>query len=319
MANFTVMATLNNLIAQGNSSPEFTNIPLVNVGINLPWAYNQGAFDIDGDSSSYNAINTYAGAQFTSDNNAPCMGGLPLDIAAASINFPTYNATTNPFSCSVTGQFVLNPQTGVIFATPNLLGQSLVTIEVSEWRSGNLISRLNRDIQLSVLNTPPPPVLNLLVSSNPTLGTIAATAINGVSPFQFSLNNGSAQGANVFGGLASGNYTVVVTDAIGSSNMAIFLNAPTSNAYTSNNTIFNIFPNPNQGLFQIEIENKEMLEVVNMKVIDVFGKTVVANEFPSNLHKIKENINLAQLPKGIYILYITDNDNIRCKKLIVIQ
>ncbi|RYY98754.1 MAG: hypothetical protein EOO11_07080 [Chitinophagaceae bacterium] len=46
-------------------------------------------------------------------------------------------------------------------------------------------------------------------------GTLAFTVANGVAPYSYSLNNGTAQASNVFTGLPAGAHTVLVTDAQG--------------------------------------------------------------------------------------------------------
>jgi gliding motility-associated-like protein len=63
------------------------------------------------------------------------------------------------------------------------------------------------------------PVYSLSATSQPAEcgasdGTITAIVIDGISPYQYSLNGGAPQSGNVFTGLAAGNYTITVTDAI---------------------------------------------------------------------------------------------------------
>jgi hypothetical protein len=53
-----------------------------------------------------------------------------------------------------------------------------------------------------------------------------------------------------------------------------------------------VYPNPNTGNFYIECDNNTEITVFNM-----LGKLVY-----SNLHSSKSEINLGELPKGIYIL-----------------
>jgi subtilisin-like proprotein convertase family protein len=58
-------------------------------------------------------------------------------------------------------------------------------------------------------------VTQAVLCNNGTNGQITVTANGGTAPLQYSLNGGTAQSSNVFGGLAAGTYTVVVSDANG--------------------------------------------------------------------------------------------------------
>ena len=80
-----VEATLNNLLAPTNSSPQFTNIPVAFFCSNQSFTYNHGVVDPNGDSlvysfitpKTYNTSNNSVGAVTF---NAGYSAGNPLDI-----------------------------------------------------------------------------------------------------------------------------------------------------------------------------------------------------------------------------------------------
>lgn len=73
---------------------------------------------------------------------------------------------------------------------------------------------------------------------------------------------------------------------------------------------FNIFPNPTNGIFQIEFDNHPNL---NLSIIDLAGKEVGTFSNYRNL----EQINLIDLTEGIYFIKATNGNYTATKKLII--
>ncbi|MCO6498918.1 MAG: T9SS type A sorting domain-containing protein [Vicingus serpentipes] len=74
---------------------------------------------------------------------------------------------------------------------------------------------------------------------------------------------------------------------------------------------FNIYPNPNRGIFRIE--NSTNIERV--KIFNLLGEIIY---FSDNIHKNNVTVNLNNLEKGIYIISITsDNNQEKTTKIIV--
>ena len=79
------------------------------------------------------------------------------------------------------------------------------------------------------------------------------------------------------------------------------------------NTIFNIYPNPSNGIFTIESSFKE---ISSLKVFDIQGKLI--KEIPTisnNTNNIK--IDLSNLDKGIYFVIINSGSNYYSRKVMV--
>lgn len=131
---FYVEATLNNLVAQGNSSPFFSVKPVPYVCINESYSYNNGGVDPNGDSLVFSNI-------------------IPLQGLSTNCVFqtktPALNVTTNPFQTS--NSFTISATTGQIGFTPTEQGAQTITVLVREYRAGVLIGSVMRDVQIQVL------------------------------------------------------------------------------------------------------------------------------------------------------------------------
>ena len=70
-----------------------------------------------------------------------------------------------------------------------------------------------------------------------------------------------------------------------------------------------VYPNPVQDAFKIELPKVYSKNNVNIEVVDMAGKKV--KTFESG----KESYNVSDLPKGIYFIIISDNENRIIKKI----
>ncbi len=135
--SFYVQATLNNILAQGNSSAEFTVKPVPYVCDNQPYAYNNGAYDVNNDSLGYQII------QPESENGC---NDAPVNIQFLS---GLFNLQDNPIATNNT--FVLDTVTGQMNFTPSAIGSYTLTLRVTEYRNHVAISSTMRDIQVHVI------------------------------------------------------------------------------------------------------------------------------------------------------------------------
>ncbi len=109
-----------------SSTPVFLAPPVTYLPINQPWQYNSLPFDVDGDSLSW-----------TIDTPLTDIG-----LYATGWNTPSANQS---------GPFSLDPITGQIDWTPDMLGNFVASILVEEFRSGNKIGEIRRDYQMIVI------------------------------------------------------------------------------------------------------------------------------------------------------------------------
>jgi hypothetical protein len=102
--------------------------------------------------------------------------------------------------------------------------------------------------------------------------------------------------------------------SIGADGLLIRLNfgavAPPSGINNIKQSQFNLYPNPTDGVFVIELEENSKYEVT---VIDILGKTV----FSTNTNGMNTSIDLSSFDKGIYSVELKDENEIYTEKIIV--
>lgn len=122
-----VEALLNNVDAPCNSSPTFSNIPIAFVCVGQNFNYNHGVIDPDGDSLSYSLIS-------------------PKTTSTANVNFIAPLSATSPITTST--PFSINAGTGDINFTPSQIQIGVMAILIQEYRNGQLIGSVIRDMQV---------------------------------------------------------------------------------------------------------------------------------------------------------------------------
>ena len=147
-----------------NSSPRFLNRPVGNFCANQPAVFSPNGFDPDGDAIVYSLT---ACRQSATTNSTYGPGFSP----------------TNPLTSSTA--ITVNPNTGALTFTPTVPGQvAIICLRADEYRNGNLIGSVVRDMQINILNcTNAAPVIaqvsNVVVNVGQTWCTpIVATDAN---------------------------------------------------------------------------------------------------------------------------------------------
>lgn len=129
-----------------NNSATFNNFPPQIICVNNPLFYDHAATDPDGDSLSYEFCASYAGGSINDAKPPPppTMPGTP-SVVYQGFYSPAIPMTGAP-------QIQIDPQTGMISGTPNLMGRYVVTVCCHEWRNGVIINTLKREFQFVVTN-----------------------------------------------------------------------------------------------------------------------------------------------------------------------
>jgi gliding motility-associated-like protein len=126
-----------------NSSARFNEWPPVYICAGVPISYDHAATDMDGDSVVYELCTPFTGA-------------TPSQSMPQPPNNPPYNNVTwlPPYSVdNMLGgpdSLVIDPQTGLLTGTPDIIGVFVVGVCAKEYRNGQLISTTRRDFQYVV-------------------------------------------------------------------------------------------------------------------------------------------------------------------------
>lgn len=138
-----------------NNSPIFNDFPPIAICVNNPLVFNHAATDAENDQIVYEFC-----APFQGGGNGGGGGGgngcnsvspnpaCPPPYKEVVYNTPTFNKLIplggNPI-------LAIDPKTGVITGTPNILGQFVVGVCAKEYRNGVLLSVTRRDFQFNVV------------------------------------------------------------------------------------------------------------------------------------------------------------------------
>lgn len=128
-----------------NSSPRFTNYPPLLLCNNDDLVFNHQATDPDGDQLVYSLVTPNAGA--TDINPAP---NPPPPPPYFPVNWAGGYGAANPLGPGAS--ISIDANTGVLTASPNLLGLFVVGVRVQEYRNGVLIGQTIRDFLFKVFN-----------------------------------------------------------------------------------------------------------------------------------------------------------------------
>ena len=128
-----------------NNSAVFANVPPQIICINNPFNYDHSAFDIDGDSLSYQF-----GPAFTAQTSTMGSGIMPLFTPPPYpvVEYMSGFMEQKPMAGSPS--IKIHPTTGMVTGTPNLLGRFVVAVYCHEWRNGVKVNTIIREFQFVV-------------------------------------------------------------------------------------------------------------------------------------------------------------------------
>lgn len=144
---FAIQTTLRISAAiEPNNSVSFSNTFLQDACLWLPWIYNPGAYDIDGDSLAYKLVPSLGSGCIPFElgfykypNQVPAAPGVPPQDPSMNLSIDVHTGT-------------------VLWEVPQREGEYNLAILVEEWRDGFLVGTVIRDMQINVRacnNLPP--------------------------------------------------------------------------------------------------------------------------------------------------------------------
>ncbi|HFA51651.1 MAG TPA: PKD domain-containing protein [Bacteroidetes bacterium] len=136
-----------------NNSPVFNTFPPIIICVDEPLSYDHSAFDSEGDQLVYELCSPLlGGAPPGAGGTDPCMAVAPNPACpppydeAVFIN-PPY---TELFPMGGDPVVTIDATTGLLSGRPNVTGQFVFAVCVSEYRNGELMSVIRRDFQFNV-------------------------------------------------------------------------------------------------------------------------------------------------------------------------
>lgn len=144
-------------------------------------------------------------------------------------------------------------------------------------------------------------------------GTSTAEVTDGIAPYTYLWSNGDTTSTAT--NLAAGSYTVTITDAIGcttTDSTDLFLTNLGDLAGISH---FDVYPNPNTGIFHVELELIDRSDIT-LSVYDSKGQKLYGKVELSKLSFEKE-IRLQNLSQGIYLLQVQTQTGSAYKRLVI--
>jgi len=88
------------------------------------------------------------------------------------------------------------------------------------------------------------------------------------------------------------------------------------NQIKKNSFNVNVYPNPNNGVFDLKIESS-IDQNITVKVVNSLGQLVYNNSFKSNNNIVSSKIDIKNCTQGIYNVIIATNKGISSKKVII--
>ena len=131
-----------------NSSPIFSVQPPLLLCAGENFDFDHSALDQDGDSLFYELCSALHGA--SQNNPGPSVAQAP---PYTSVPYAQGYSSQNPIPANPA--FQIDPQTGRLTGKPNQVGQYLFAVCVSEYRNGQLLSKVSRDFQFNVTSCNP--------------------------------------------------------------------------------------------------------------------------------------------------------------------
>ena len=143
-------------------------------------------------------------------------------------------------------------------------------------------------------------------------GSILAVPFGGTPPYQLLWNTGSSSFQII--NLTEGMYTVTVTDFKGCTGEEDILLGITNNEDLVNIEQFSVFPNPNNGSFQVNLELGTPSDF-SLSLVNTLGQVIETKEFRTD--RLNEAFDNIDLPSGIYYLLYTNPSGVKVKPVVI--
>ncbi len=154
--------------------------------------------------------------------------------------------------------------------------------------------------------------INAIPPTTDDNGSILAVPFGGTPPYQLLWNTGSTSFQII--NLTNGLYTVTVTDQKGCTGEESILFEVTNNDDLARINDFTIFPNPNNGDFQVSIELENTTDF-SLTLVNTLGQTISTERFRTD--QLNKHFDFSTLASGVYYLLYTDQKGVEVKPVVI--
>lgn len=154
--------------------------------------------------------------------------------------------------------------------------------------------------------------INAIPATAGNNGSILAVPTGGTPPYQLVWDTGSTSFQII--NLTNGAYTVTVTDQEGCTEEETIFLGITNNDHLENLNEFTVFPNPNNGHFQVNIELKNS-EAFSLSLVNTLGQTIQTASFRTDL--LNKQFNFSGLPGGVYYLMYSNEFGVQVHPVVI--
>ena len=262
-------------------------------------------------------INLVACASYTvpSGDETYTLSGTYMDTVPNSVgcdSIITINLFLNNASSAI-----INPVECAIYTVPS--GDETYTV------SGTYTDTLSNSFGCDSIM-----VINLIVNPLPSVSfngldsvycsTDAKVTMSG-SPSGGTFNGtGAVAGNQFFPATGVGSYTVTYdyVDGNGCSNtvsQTVSVNLCTGIEEVGLNRGFEVFPNPNTGIFTMKLDAYGR-GMITLTISDILGREIYTDKFNSSKSSFEKQLNLSEFPAGVYTLKLETDKGVLTRKMI---
>ncbi|MEO0471705.1 MAG: PKD domain-containing protein [Bacteroidota bacterium] len=165
----------------------------------------------------------------------------------------------------------------------------------------------NSDVSQYAIQVTPLPDPAFSSSNVGAVTTFTNTTVNGTTySWDFGDGNSSMDANPEHTYAANGVYTVslTATNDCGSETITQEVNMTTVGIDPSLISEIKVFPNPNQGIFDVQVKGSSARNY-QFRLLDLRGRTVWQNAYQNRSSDFTESINVSGLTSGVYLLQIT--------------
>ena len=233
----------------------------------------------------------------TADTNNVCAGG------STSIVLDAYGASSYTWAPPTN----LSTDTGSwTIATP--------TASVTYTVTGTQYNGCTSTASITI-NTQPAPTFTIskhnASCSSCSDGSAKVNITSGTAPYTYLLNNTITTDSLI--NLLPGNYQVCVTDSFGCTTCdSLTISYSTGINQVNNNSAFEIYPNPTNGLFFVKLNG--VTGSVLVQLYSITGQLLVEQNISGN---VTAYFDLSNYAKGIYMLEVTSGNEVQRQKLVI--